>query len=988
MRLSPQPPSRGPGRSLARTFALTLALGSLAACGGGSGAGEAPAGEVPAAAGTGSLQGGLTLAVNTRPAVTELEPNDTLGAPQALGGFLAGQRVTIFGAADAASDPLDGYRLRCAQRLRVEAVLTVEEGGAGGAAPDLDVLVYDATSLQPVLVLAEAPSGATFSFLARGALDVVVAAVSGAAPYRLELTFSAVPHLLTEQEPNDAPGEATYVGALYPGETFEALGTADAVGDPHDGWLLPLPLATTLALTLEIPAFLRLDLEVLDATADLGAPVPLLTLTGADGVERHGSLTVAAGRLLLLRVHAATGFQPFWRLRLSAQAPAAGAPKPGGATPAAAPARLAVEGARLPRLTQAYGRVPQPLAEGEVLVQALAGAEADEDEAVALAGGEELLRIPAGPRRVRVALPAGLDPVERARATLASALRLAGAPGVAWAEPNARARTTSTPDDTHYPLQWHYGRIHLPEAWSLTHGSDSVIVAVIDTGITPHPDLAARLVPGYDFISDPQIALDGDGLDPDPTDVGDRGLDGVHGSYHGTHVAGTIGATTDNGAGVAGVTWATRIMPLRALGLGGGTWFDIANAIRFAAGLSNSSGTLPAAPARVINMSLGGPVGSQVMLDAVTAARAAGVVLVASAGNEGHGTLSLPAGYAGVISVAASDALDARAPYSSYGPGLDVTAPGGDLRVDRTGDGYADGVLSTIWDDSTTPGRAAYGWYQGTSMAAPHVAGVVALMLAVSPTLDPATVEQLLTSTCRDLDLPGPDVFSGYGLVDAYRAVASAAGVTLTPPTLRVDTLRVDLGASESLRDLVLTNLGTLPLTVDAPFTTTADGGAWLQSLLIPSPSGLSNASGLRLLASRAGLPPGGYQGTVALTSNGGAATIAVTMAVLPPQPPLPAVLLRVFLRDVSTGQVAATAEVNASTTGTFTLPVVPAGRYWLSAGTDLDEDGNFSEEGEYVGAWPSLDQPRPIEVEARGALHGYDLTIVARQGLGPAAAR
>src|SRR5262249_6884057 len=156
---------------------------------------------------------------------------------------------------------------------------------------------------------------------------------------------------------------------------------------------------------------------------------------------------------------------------------------------------------------------------------------------------------------------------------------------------------------------------------------------VIDTGETAHPDLIARQIPGFDFISDPANAGDGDGRDPDPTDVGDG--NGVEpSSFHGTHVAGTIGAETNNGSGVSGVTWAGRIMHLRVLGRQGGNDFDIANAILYAARLANASGTLPPERANVINMSLGGPGGSSTVRNAITAARGQGVVIFAAAGNE------------------------------------------------------------------------------------------------------------------------------------------------------------------------------------------------------------------------------------------------------------------------------------------------------------------------------------------------------------------
>jgi serine protease len=176
-------------------------------------------------------------------------------------------------------------------------------------------------------------------------------------------------------------------------------------------------------------------------------------------------------------------------------------------------------------------------------------------------------------------------------------------PDVEYAHSNYRLKPRLIPNDGFYPRQWHYDQIALAEAWDVTTGSDTIIVAVIDTGVVSHPDLQARTIAGYDFINDPAVAGDGDGRESDPTDAGDdaNGL-GKH-SYHGTHVAGTIGAVTNNGVGVAGVTWQTKIMPLRVLGKGGGSSFDLAEALKYAAGLPNLSGTLPLQRAHLINLS-------------------------------------------------------------------------------------------------------------------------------------------------------------------------------------------------------------------------------------------------------------------------------------------------------------------------------------------------------------------------------------------------
>ena len=255
-------------------------------------------------------------------------------------------------------------------------------------------------------------------------------------------------------------------------------------------------------------------------------------------------------------------------------------------------------------------------------------------------GGVERLRINsnvAGARRANSRnAPPGASALQRPTSdTIAAIKELRRRSDVEYAEPNYIRRTCAVPDDEFYPYQWHYPLISLPEAWEVTTGDPDVIVAVIDTGVVlDHPDLQGQLVDGYDFISDPQISRDGDGIDPDPDDPGDLGIQGTTSTFHGTHVAGTVAARSDNGTGVAGVAWNVSIMPIRVLGLGGGTDFDITQGILYAAGLSNSSGTVPAQKADVINMSLGGQGLSSAEQDAILAAREAGVIVIAAAGNE------------------------------------------------------------------------------------------------------------------------------------------------------------------------------------------------------------------------------------------------------------------------------------------------------------------------------------------------------------------
>ena len=202
-------------------------------------------------------------------------------------------------------------------------------------------------------------------------------------------------------------------------------------------------------------------------------------------------------------------------------------------------------------------------------------------------------------------------------------------------EPNYYVHSTAEPDDIFYEDQWNLSAINLPEAWEYTTGSSNVVVAVVDTGVLmDHPDLAGQLTnDGYDFISDPDISLDGDGIDSNPDDPGDM-MYGTHSSFHGTHCAGIVAAASNNGIGVSGVAWETKIMPIRVLGDGGvGTTYDVLQGVLYAAGLENDSDTVPSQPADVISLSLGGDGGAdQYVYNQV---RAQGIIVVAASRKRG-----------------------------------------------------------------------------------------------------------------------------------------------------------------------------------------------------------------------------------------------------------------------------------------------------------------------------------------------------------------
>lgn len=339
--------------------------------------------------------------------------------------------------------------------------------------------------------------------------------------------------------------------------------------------------------------------------------------------------------------------------------------------------------------------------------------------------------------------------------------RLARVDGVEYAEPNRYRETWAVPNDPSFASQWGLAKINCPGAWDRTTGSQNVVVAVIDTGIDlDHPELAPLLVAGWDMVDlgpnptpPPGFRFEGDfvGRDNDPQDeVG-----------HGTHVAGTIACLSNNGVGVAGVTWSCRLMPVKVLTRivnnanandvrGTGSAADIAAGIRWAVDHG----------ARVLNLSLGGTTDTRVERDAIAYAISQGAVVVAAMGNafaQGNPT-SYPAAYPDVIAVGAINSADQKTGFSQTGPHIDVAAPGL-------------GILSTVWNNG-------YASMNGTSMASPHVAGVAALILSCNANLSAAQVGDIIRQTARPLrDNPAdpvPNNTYGFGCVDAKAAIDRA----------------------------------------------------------------------------------------------------------------------------------------------------------------------------------------------------------------------
>ena len=757
-----------------------------------------------------------------------------------------------------------------------------------------------------------------------------------------------------------------------------ASGPATRNGDLHDWYRVKLVAGQTLSLVIadhveSDPSRNDLDLllvdldltTLLDAAASVG-PVETLTvpadgeyfvLVSACASEQLGlpfSICGAGASNYLLT--AGQNDAPESGLRLSAdfvpgealvryRDEASAAAADSSATPTALASALAVETAELDKAGNVH-RVALPL-----------NLNATASAAVAPGSSSGLV----------LTVPPEL---QAKFATLAAIKNLQRQPDVEIAEPNYIRTALYTPNDPGYKYQWHYPLINLPAAWDLGIFGANVTVAVLDTGILPrHPDLESQIdfvTGGYDFVSDAFSSLDGDGPDTDPTDPGDGSSSGFTSSFHGTHVAGTIAAAMNNDIGVTGIAPGARILPVRVLGAYGGTSFDIRRGICFAAGLSTGAqcANVPANsnPADVINMSLGGSDPSLLEQDLIDAVRAAGVLIVAAAGNSASSAPLYPAAYDGVIAVSAVGPDKARAPYSSFGSFVDVAAPGGNLSRDLDGDGYVDGVLSTGGNDAGPRINYVYPFFQGTSMASPHVAGVLALMRAANSQMLPDVVDALLAA--GELTTPlgnqqggRTDAF-GYGLIDAQKAVAAAleaGGNRPAPrPWLGVNPAGLNFGATLEALKITLRNNSGGALAVEA----IESDAAWLT---VPPANGLGDYT---LLVDRSGLADGSYAATVTIRSDVNEVQLPVIMQKSNLTQEGNVGHLYVRLIDPATGQIRQVESNAVAGAYKWVIRDLPPGSYQLVAFTDADNDNTVCDPGEACGSYLTVDQPLLIDVQ------------------------
>jgi serine protease len=380
-------------------------------------------------------------------------------------------------------------------------------------------------------------------------------------------------------------------------------------------------------------------------------------------------------------------------------------------------------------------------------------------------------------------------------------------------ESDTRVNHSMIPNDTNASDQWNLqssaifpGSAHLGPAWDITVGSSDTVVAVVDTGVRPHLDFSSRLLPGYDFVSDPTRSNDGDGRDNNAYDPGGwsnagdcgTGSPAKNSSWHGTHVTGIIAATGNNSSGIAGISWLTRILPIRVLGKCGGNMSDIIDGMMWAAGIAVPGVPTNPYPAQIINMSLGGfnPGGCTATIypEAINQIKAKGALIIVAAGNsDSEAANFVPASCAGVMTVGAVGPYGDRASYSNYSfeYKVDISAPGGDMASYGT---WA-GILSTVNSGTTVPEYSTYKYHDGTSMAAPHVSGVASLALALDPQIAPELLAYSIIYGSRAFPADSQCTtywpLCGAGVVDAYNTLLAVNA--LKPFSLVYEYYNVDL---------------------------------------------------------------------------------------------------------------------------------------------------------------------------------------------------
>ncbi len=798
---------------------------------------------------------------------------------------------------------------------------------------------------------------------------------------------------IAEREPNGTAALAYRLPPAFARTRLEVagnLGVSAALygeADPVD--VLRFEALAASILTLEV-AFHPVD------PVDGGPTQLTLEVRRGDGVllaQTTGvsprALTVPAAALEPLYVTlAAAGHFPYVAAFDLADDPAPAPPKPGprgAGLPRADPRASAPPSgpAPGPASARAPGGAPASCAADHVLVRLRPGVD---PQAFARSRGLTLGRA-TGSGTWRMHLPAargtGRSAAEGDAPARRSAQGLTGDPEVAFAEPDWIVTPFGVTADADLNRQWNLRAVGALEAWDVTRGSASIVIGVVDSGVVAHAELEGQLVAGYDFVSDPARARDGDGRDADPTDPGDRALSDGLSSWHGTHVSALIVGRADDGQGIVGLAPGCRVMPLRALGEGGGLVSDVADAILYAAGLHTTAegSTLPA-PLPVVNLSLGLSTFSAELESACQRAAGQGVLLVAASGNDGGG-VAWPAAFPTVVAVGAVDGLLDGTTYSGRGPELSLVAPGGRRTLDRQGDGWPDAVLSAAVDETPFPAAAARVWHVGTSQAAPHVSGAAALLLTLAPQLTPTQVRTRLEQSALDRGLPGRDDLHGHGLLQVHTAVKrllEERGTPLAAPVLSLPIGVVHFSGFELEHTVPVVNAGGGLLQVLSAQTTTDDGGNWLGATLLPAFVGAdSDVAAVSVFVDRPALPgaSGWWSGTVRLYGPSGSLgfvrVIVSADAWLRAGRPFSVVAV-----DVGTGGVPRLAYAHPETGYRYRLADLPPGTYRVKAGDDLDVDGLFCEPGDLCGWFGGASEADavPLLLQPGAALPDVDVIV------------
>jgi serine protease len=553
-------------------------------------------------------------------------------------------------------------------------------------------------------------------------------------------------------------------------------------------------------------------------------------------------------------------------------------------------------------------------------------------------------------------------------ATAAAANRLSRLEDtLAWAEVNWVLQIQKTPNDQYYPLQWHYSAMRLPAAWDVTTGSPDVVAAVIDTGVLlGHPELASRVIGGADLISDASVARDGDGRDNNAEDTGDEACGGGCHSFHGTHVAGTMAAESNNGTMVAGVAWEGSVLAVRVLGKGGGSLFDIAAGVYWSIGESVDGVRRNPNPADVLNMSLGGQASSQAMNEAIAAAIDSGAIVIVAAGNDNIDASGFtPANAPGAITVAAvgntggSRARPQKASYSNFGSLVAVAAPGGEQGEDIDGDGNPDGVLSTLGND--------VGFYQGTSMAAPHVAGLAMLMKSLNPGIGQAEARSLLTSTA-DANVACSQG-CGAGAVNAVRVLRAMQGEGASPLVVASPAV-TRIGRADKDAVVVFENVGggSAPITISV-------GGPDRERVQLDATSGTLGPDQkltVNIDLDRTGTDHGDATLTATSGEQAAQARLIWTDEAINVASTVEVGALRIDGAGFSPERIVSASALDGYAYKLFNLP---PGEYLVIGISDDDSDGDF-EEHEGIGVYPRIQEPRLVSVGADERVTEVDFIV------------